>query len=156
MYNIVYHQLYCILSHSQLYNTVYHQLIVYCHTASVARLCTILYIISYIVYCHTASVARLCIILYIISYIVYCTQSVVQYCISSVTVIVYCHTASVARLCTILYIISYIVYCHTASVARHIYLRPGAGVGQCRKYMEVSYYKDFVYCVDNIISDVCQ
>ena len=31
------------------------------------------------------------------------------------------------------YIVVFIIFCHTASVARHIYLRPGAGVGAMQK-----------------------
>ena len=36
-------------------------------------------------------------------------------------------------LCTMYDIVYHQLYCHTASVARHIYLRPGAGVGAMQK-----------------------
>ena len=52
-------------------------------------------------------------------------------------------------LCTILYIISYIV--QTASVARHIYLRPGAGVGAMQKIYGGELCID-VYCAIVILT----
>ena len=54
-------------------------------------------------------------------------------------------------LCTVYNIVYHQLYCHTASVARHIYLRPGAGVGAMQKIYGGELCID-VYCAIVILA----